>query len=172
MEKLIWSNYPDDITVDEEFYKTEYPEIYAKGIEAMEEATYDDLYLYLDDEKQNLDIQLSGEILVIGNIGTWKGRRHGYKIIESGNISDILNSECDYSKWYSDGYNIKFIGAHHDGTNYYEYREIRDNVDIEKLLDKIYYGKPISRQLLNYYTKSILPQVAKVYGWETFKKVS
>ena len=172
MKKLIWSNYPDDIIVDEEFYKTEYPEIYAKGIEAMEEATYDDLYLYLDDEKRNLDIQLSGQILVIGDIGTWRGRRQGYKIIDSGNISDILSSECDYSKWYSDGYNIKFIGAHHDGVNYYEYREIRDDIDISRLLDKIYYGKPISRQLLNYYTKSILPQVAKVYGWESFKKVS
>ena len=41
---------------------------------------------YLNDERENLDIQLSQPILVIGDLGMWNGRRMGYKEIASGNI--------------------------------------------------------------------------------------
>lgn len=121
---------------------------------------------WLDDERENLNIQLENPILVIADLGFWNGRRQGYKIIESGNIKDILYDECDYVKWYSDGHNIKAIASHHDGTNYYEYREIRDRDKIENLLEQIYYGKQITRSKLNYYTRSIHPYIAKIYGWE------
>lgn len=121
---------------------------------------------WLDDERENLNIQLENPILVIADLGLWNGRKQGYKIIESGNIKDILYDECDYVKWYSDGHNIKAIASHHDGTNYYEYREIRDMDNIRNLLELIYCGKKISRSKLNYYTKSIHPHVAEIYGWK------
>lgn len=121
---------------------------------------------WLEDERENLDIQLENPILVIADLGLWSGRRQGYKIIESGNIKDILYDECDYVKWYSDGYNVKATASHHDGTNYYEYREIRDMDNIGNLLELIYYGKKISRSKLNHYTKSIHPYVAEIYGWK------
>ncbi len=41
---------------------------------------------YLDDERMNLDVQLSQPILVIADLGLWHGRRMGYKEIPSGNI--------------------------------------------------------------------------------------
>lgn len=120
---------------------------------------------YLDDERMNLNKVVDGRILVIGNLGLWNGRVQGYKIIGSGKISDILYSECDYAEWYGDGYNIRSVGVHHDGRNYAEYRVIREDRNIENLLDDIYDGKEISRAKLNYYTKSLYPAVAKVYGW-------
>lgn len=125
---------------------------------------------WLEDERDNLDIQLENPILVLADLGLWNGRRQAYGIIESGNIRDILTSDCDYVKWYSDGYNIKAEGAHHDGTNYYEYREIRNPENIENLLDAIYNGEKISRRKLNYYTRSIEPAVAEVYGWKPERK--
>ena len=142
----------------------------------IEEMGYDDLdeneqynavcemnNIYLDDARTNLSIPLDGRILVIADLGLWDGRHSGYKVIDSNNIKDILYGDCNYVEWYSDGYNIRGIAHHHDGTNYYEYREIREDRKIDNLLKKLVSGKPVSRKMINYYTKSIAKQVNKVY---------
>lgn len=120
--------------------------------------------LWLDDERVNLNIETDGRILVIADLGLWHGRVPGYKILD-GNVSNILYENADYVEWYSDGHNIKGTAYHHDGTNYYEYRVIREDRNIQHLLDAIYVGKKISRKTLNYYTKSLAPYVHSVYGW-------
>ena len=120
---------------------------------------------YLDDERCNLNKKVDGRILVIGDLGRWNGRVSGYKIIDSCNIRDILYSDCDYMEWYGDGYNIRAVGHHHDGTNYYLYRVIREDRNIDNLLDAIYSGEEITNKKLNYYTKSLYKDVANVYGW-------
>ena len=120
---------------------------------------------YLDDERHNLDKKVDGRILVIGDVGRWNGRVNGYKIIDSCNIRDILYSDCDCIEWYGDGYNIRAEGHHHDGTNYYMYRIIREDRNIDNLLDAIYNGEEITNKKLNYYTKSLYKDVADVYGW-------
>lgn len=154
-ERIIWS----DIDINEKDWQDE------DG----EQMEYEDIIElnndYLDDERINLNIQLSNPILVIGSLGLWDGRKSGYKIIKSGNIKDILYSENDYTKWYSDGYNIKCLSIHHDGRNYYEYREIRNMDNIDNLLDKLYNQEEVSREYINRYTRSILSDVKKVYGW-------
>lgn len=120
---------------------------------------------YLDDERMNLNVQLNNPILVIGDLGLWNGRVSAYKIINSGNIKDILYDDADYIRWYSDGYNIKCKAIHHDGTNYYEYREIKNIDNIHNLTEKLLNQEEVSRDMINQYTKSILPYVKKVYGW-------
>ena len=120
---------------------------------------------YLDDERYNLDKEVDGRILIIADLGLWNGRKQGYKIIESRNIKDILYPDCEYVDWYGDGEDIRCIASHHDGTNYYLYRVIRENRNIDKLLDAIYNGEEITSSKLNYYTKSLYKDVAKVYGW-------
>lgn len=125
---------------------------------------YESLENQLDDERWNLDVETSGRILVIADLGLWNGRKHGYKILYR-NVSRILSDDSEYVEWYGDGHNIKAIASHHDGTNYYEYRVIRENRNIQNLLDAIYNGEEITRKKLNYYTKSLYPYVAKVYGW-------
>ena len=171
MKKLIiWSN--RDINFDE--WKEDLI-AYQKenGYEDPEDVTDDDVWNFidesltnqLDDERYNLNISTDGRILAIADLGLWHGRRQGYQIF-SNNINNIFNSHYDYTEWYSDGYNIRAIDAHHDGTNYYEYRIIREDRNIQNLLNAIYNGEKITRKKLNYYTKSLHPYVAKVYGWK------
>lgn len=125
----------------------------------------ENLDIYLDDERRNLDIPLSGRVLVIADLGLWDGRHQGYDIRGIRNVSAIFTHFGDYVEWYSDGYNIKAVDVHHDGTNYYEFREIREDRNIQNLLDAIYNGEKITRKKLNYYTKSLHPYAAKAYGW-------
>ena len=88
---IIWSN---DIDYDDwrEDLEEQYPDLTeAERMELMYELNGN----YLDDERSNLDIQLSRPILVVGDLGLWHGRRMGYKEIPSGNIRDCLYSERD-----------------------------------------------------------------------------
>ena len=124
---------------------------------------------YLDDERCNLDIQLSRPILVIGDIGRWNGRVMGYKEIESGNIRDCLYSDCDYNTWYVDKYgDLRCEAIHHDGTNYYLYRTYKDGASEEQIEDlkwKIYNGKA-TRADIERVTHRLGDEIGKVYGWE------
>ena len=149
-----WKDYLEEVDPDNTLTTTEKYELISEMLDT-----------YLDDERLNLSIQLDNPILIIANIGLWYGRRQGYKIINSGKISDILYSDGDEVTWYADRYNVRSTVYHHDGTNYLLYREIKPNVNIDNLLNKIYSGKPISSKTLSYYTRSIRPHVAKVYGW-------
>lgn len=165
MKHTIWSNRninPDD-------WKADYLDCMEINEEDMDEYELWDyinstLSIYLDDEHANLNKKTDGRILVIADLGLWHGRRQGYKIL-NGNVNNIFRTGEDFTEWYSDGYNIKAIASHHDGTNYYEYRVIREDRNIQNLLDAIYNGEEITRKKLNYYTKSLHPYVAKVYGW-------
>lgn len=122
------------------------------------------LSIYLDDERANLNIKTDGRILIIAELGLWDGLHQGYQILGK-NVNTIFDQHYDYTEWFSDGYNIRAIDAHHDGVNHYEFREIREDRNIQNLLDAIYNGEKITRKKLNYYTKSLYPYVAKIYGW-------
>ena len=160
---VIWSNRNLDINDWKDFLEEEYPEVTDEyeQYELISEMNME----YLRDERCNLSEKVDGRILVIADLGLWDGRRQGYKILDN-TISDILYDENgEYLEWYGDGYNIKATVSHHDGTNFYEYRVIREDRNIENLLDAIYNGEEINRKKLNYYTKSLYPYIAKIYGW-------
>lgn len=162
-KKIIWTN---EINMEDwkEFLEEEYPEI--KNKNKQYKLVRDCIISNLEDERQNLNIPTNGRILMIADLGLWDGRRSGYKIIDKRNINAILtnnpNGEVEY---YSDGWNIKGIWKHHDGTDYFEFREIREGKQINNLTERLYYGFPVNRKMINYYTKSIAPQVNAVYGW-------
>ncbi|MBO5449503.1 MAG: hypothetical protein J5994_09260 [Ruminococcus sp.] len=123
---------------------------------------------YLDDERMNLNIQLSQPIIVIGDIGRWNGRVMGYKMIDSGNIKDCLYADTDYTEWYVDKYgDFRADAAHHDDTNHYLYRVFKDGVSdtqIENLKDKIYMGKA-TRADITRVTRRLGDEIAAVYGF-------
>lgn len=122
--------------------------------------------LFEDEYRHNLNVALPNNIIAIADIGRWDGRVKGYKIM-SNNLHDILSyCGCDEMHVYSDGHNIKMDGYHHDGKNHVLYRLVRDGVDIEKFTDKIYNRENITNGILNYYTKSLVPYVNNIYGWE------
>lgn len=135
--------------------------------DALEEFMAETNDSYFDDEHMNLNKELNGSILCIADLGLWNGRKDGYKILGTNinNIFDINSRGFDYAEFYGDGKDIRAEEVHHDGTNFYLYRVIREGRDIDKLLDAIYDGEEISRQKLNYYTRSLYKDVAEIYGW-------
>lgn len=129
------------------------------------ETLYDDLEI----ERTNLDIELPGQIIVIGRLGLWFGTRQGYKLLHSSNVKDILYSLCrgeSTCHYFSDGYDICATEAHHDGTNFYTYRYIRPDVDIDPFLNLVASGAPIASSIMKKYTGSLVPYVHPVYGWD------
>lgn len=91
----IWSNADLDYEEWKDWMEEEYPTLSDDERVAM---MYEENGHYLEDERLNLDIQLSQPILVVADLGLWNGRRTGYKEIPSGNIRD-----CLYSDYYGPG---------------------------------------------------------------------
>lgn len=162
---VIWSNYDLDYDDWKDDLLDEYPELSERErMELMYEINGD----YLDDERNNLDIQLSQPILVVADLGLWNGRFMGYKKIKSGNIRDCLYSDTDYSTWYVDQLgDLRCDAIHHDGTNHYLYRVYKDDVtetQIDNLLAKIYEGRA-TRKDITRVTRRLGDEIAAVYGW-------
>ena len=146
---IIWS----DVSLDPDDWRDDYKDFLEANELDDDPNNEDELYQwmvetnadYLNDERMNLNIQLSQPIIVIGDLGRWNGRVMGYKMIESGNIKDCLYSDTDFTEWYVDKYgDLRADAVHHDGTNHYLYRVFKDGVSdtqIENLKDKIYMGK-------------------------------
>lgn len=162
---VIWS----DIDLDLDDWRESLEELYPNYPE-------DELYAImcksnaenLEDERANLNIQLSQPILVIADLGLWNGRRSGYKEISSGKISDCLYTEMDYAEWYIDkNGDLKCDAIHHDGTNHYLYRVYKDNVSdtqIENLKAKLYEGTA-TRSDITRITRRLGDDIANVYGF-------
>ena len=168
-KRIIWSN--RDIDFDD--WKESLIEYRRENdYEDPEDISDDDVWSFIDeslsnqfeDEKWNLNIATDGRVLAIADLGLWNRRHQGYRILNNC-VSDIFKCGYDYKEYYSVGYNIKASATHHDGTNFYEFRVLREDRNINNLLNDIYSGKKITRKQLNYYTKSLHPYVAKVYGW-------
>ena len=152
---VIWSNYDLDYEDWRDDLEAEYPELSEEErISLMYEINGD----YLDDERMNLNVQLSQPILVVGDLGLWNGRRMGYKEIPSGNIRDCLYGDTDYSTWYVDRLgDLRCDAIHHDGTNHYLSQ-------IELLKEKLYRGTA-TRADITRVTRRLGDDIAKVYGF-------
>lgn len=128
---------------------------------------------YLDDERMNLDVQLSQPIIAIADLGLWYGRKSGYRVIDSGNIKDCLYSDTDFTEWYVDKYgDLRADAAHHDGTNHYLYRVFKDSAtesQIENLKYKLYEGKA-TRADITRITRRLGDEIADVYGFDIPKQ--
>lgn len=166
MKKIIWSNVNLNVEDWRDGYIEfcEYNNITPGGDDDLIDWMITTNFNYLDDEIANLNKRLDDYIIVIADLGLWNGRKTAYKISRA-NLNAIFNAADDYTEFYGDGREIRATGYHHDGTNYYLFRQLRPGRDPEKLLDDIYNGREISPQKLNYYTRSIYKDVATVYGW-------
>lgn len=171
MKHVIYNNW--DSLDNEETEKDLKEQIAERKEIGVEEVTEDDLAeeknylydLYFQDELDNLDVELDGRIIAIADLGLWNGRVGGYKIGGT-NLNEIMKmGNHDYIDIWSDGHNIHKSSSHHDGTNRILFRKVREDRDIDRLTDMIYNNKPISKSVLNYYTKSIEKDVRKIYGW-------
>ena len=163
--RIIWSNYALDYEDWKDDLEEQYPELSEEQrIALMYEINGD----YLDDERANMNVQLSQPILVIADLGLWYGRRSGYKEIASGNIRDCLFSDTEYSTWYVDKLgDLRCDAVHHDGTNHYLYRTYKDGVrdsQIDLLKEKLYRGIA-TRADITRVTRRLGDEIAQVYGF-------
>lgn len=168
-KNIIWENHNLDLDHWIEDLQEDHQNL---SKDKLEELAWDLNNSYLSDERINLNITMPAEIVVIADLGTWQGRRDGYKIIESGNIADCLYSRADFVTWYCDRYNFRATEHHHDGTNYLLYRALRPELTDEQkeyFLSKIYQGRADDR-MIRRYTTSIQPYIAHVYGWKGGKE--
>ena len=165
-DRLIWSNHHIDYEDWREYMESEFPEL-------SEDERYDKMLeindSYLDDERMNLNIQLSEPIILIADLGLWNGRHSGYKVIESGNIADCLRLHHDYATFSVDRFgDLRCDDVHHDGTNHYLYRVFKDGTtdqQRENLEEKILYGTA-SRSDITRVTKRLGDEIGRVYGWD------
>lgn len=162
---IIWG----DINLDFEDWKDDLSEQYPDlSEEELMQKMYEINADYLDDERMNLNVQLSQPILVVADIGRWNGRFNGYAEIKSGKICDCLYSEMDMCEWYVDKYgDLRADAVHHDGINHYLYRVYKDTAtdsQIENLKAKIYDGKA-TRADITRVTRRLGDDIAAVYGF-------
>lgn len=164
-EHTIWSNESLDLEDWRDDLQEDYP---TESDDQLYERMWERNADYLDDERLNLNIQLSQPILVIADLGLWNGRRQGYKEIESGNIRDCLYAHYDYTTWYVDDKgDLRCRDIHHDGTNRYLYRVYRDDAseeDRDRLKEKLYEGRA-TRADVERVTRRLGDEIGKVYGW-------
>lgn len=161
---MIWTDYYQNFEDWEDDLREMYPDASDDELhQRMQELNAQ----YLDDERCNLNIELDENILVIADLGLWNGRHSSYKEIGS-NIRDCLHSNCDYNTWYVDGYlNLRCEAIHHDGRNYYLYREWKpgtSEMQKELLKWKLYEGKATTTDISRY-TRKLGDRIAAVYGW-------
>ena len=164
-KNIIWSDYYLDI----EDWRSELEETYpGLSEEELMRKMYEENNDNLDDERMNLDIQLSAPILVCCDLWLWNGRAGGYAIIQSGNIKDCLHSDCDYVTWYVDELgDLRCEAIHHDGTNRYLYRVFKpeaSELQRENLIEKIL-RKTVTRADINRLTRRLGDYIGNVYGW-------
>lgn len=172
MTRTLYSNFYEDLNLDK--FKEDYKDFLEEEnlLDADEDELYELMYEFdrmdFDDLYTQCKTQLENGIVVIADIGRWNGRASGYKVVRSGNVQDILHSDCDYAKWYVDKYkNLRFEGAHHDGSNHYLYRTWKNTVSDEQkenFLDKIYDGSVTSRDITRY-TKRIGDVILEELGY-------
>jgi hypothetical protein len=177
---IVWSNF--DLDIDDGWR-----EAYAECAEinrwdydpddeyAIYEYMVETNAMYLDDERMNLDIEISRPIIAIADLGLWNGRFSGYKELNSTNINACLDTfdSCEYHEWYvdEDG-DLRCRAAHHNGTNYVLYRAYKDDVTESQIHDfhgKIYDGV-VTQEDIDAITRRLGDEIANVYGWEFNKK--
>lgn len=130
---------------------------------------YEMTELWLQDEKENLNIEVEGQLIAIAELNLWNGKKIGYKLIGGNNVKNIFTIANGYDNgtFYCDRYNVCADLKHHDGTNYVTFREIKSelsDMQVDNFLEKIYVGNVTSKDISRY-TKSLRTEVADVYGW-------
>lgn len=160
--------YTTDINIED--YRESFKDSYER-----EPENDDELYEYAYSSKEfdfqyaedNLNFRLPENLLAVGSVGTWRGRRSGYKELKD-NLNECLRcwSSCDYLTIKVDTKTKKLegVGHHHDGSNYMEFRVWKPGVtDSQKnrLLGQIYEGNSCPN-MLNRYTHSAYKYVKQL----------
>lgn len=114
--------------------------------------------ILFDNILHDLNIETKKTIIAIATLGLWNGNRVGYKIL-CHNLKDVIG--CDQSvdtfELYYDyeDKELKGTGIHHDGTNNYMFREIKDEATIYHFTDLLISKNELDMDLVNKYTNKL-----------------
>lgn len=126
-------------------------------------------YRGLDDLRMNLDIDLKGDLLVMGTLGLWHGKVPVAGVIEGGNISGCLKINTDYTTFYLDtSGDFRCNATHHDGTHRYLYRVFKPGVTEEQkkwLIGRVLRGEETNADI-DRLTNRLGDVIGRVYGWQ------
>ncbi len=95
------------------------------------QAIYDELYELeeLDwlDEKARFEELFDGSLfLVVGTCGLWNGNFVAGKVISTWNELMQGFKDCDYFKFWDENGHLYISGAHHDGINTFEMKQLTE----------------------------------------------
>ena len=130
MKKNMICSY-DTSSWDEEEMKMDFEEIFeiTPSEENLQQYIYDTNQDYLWDEKSNVEYyeKENGQkqYIVLADLGLWNGRFDGGKII-TGLWNAISKCFEDYNEIYEEGGRLKVTAHHHDGTNYFQIKELTE----------------------------------------------
>lgn len=169
--RIIWSNenlnledWRDDLIQD-------HPEASDEELtEIMERANTE----YFDDEKANLQsAELPNAGVVFQYLGLWNGLQVGVGSMKEKTVGEILRwfPDCDYMTWFVNGEGDLCCDAtHHDGTNHYVYRCLKDGEDESDVYAAMVgiRDQAAQVQVLIDHTQPIGYLVKDVYGWEDY----
>lgn len=175
MDRTIWSN--DVATYDFEWSRQMVADDSCVDVsDVADDAVYryinNDIYLSLDAEEDNLDIP-TRRIVVFEVLGLWLGKVCGSRVLPTPNLSEILHGACRDSETYTVYYDsndgeVKAKDVHHDGTNYYLFREMVSGIppdDEEAFLELVKSGAA-KLEDIDRFTASLGPRVEPIYGWK------
>lgn len=102
---------------------------------------------------------LDGTIIVIADIERWSKRFMTAEYLNTNRVDKIFKTLDDGTdiRWYIDSYNVRGDEVTKSGINHYIFRELRTGKNLNKLKYRLRNGEAVTPQLLNYYTKTLLP---------------
>lgn len=121
--------------------------------------------MYLEDEKDNMDVPLQNRMIAIADMGLWWGRTIGVMKLGA-NLSYCLSLAGNYddSTFYCDEEDLRATLYHHDGRHEVVFRTAPADV-IEELESLAGCGGLTIEYALSQ-TESLRDEVKKVYGFE------
>ena len=124
----------------------------------------------LEDLKEMLNHHLEDDIIIFAELGLWCGRVKGYKEMSNQLNEALTVFQGDVFSLGLDNYNLVAKDCHHDGTNYYTFRQWKPEVSEEtreKFLNEVYENKLTEEEFkrkLTRYTKSLKDIVTTLSG--------
>lgn len=168
--KIIWNYDLSDYDRDE--MKGVYEECCDEtpSDELLEEYIQDTNNDYLDDIRAEIECHEknhdSKTYVIIGNLGLWYGRVEGGKIIE-GLWNSLRQCFEDYNKIYEENGRLKVTAHHHDGTNFFQIKELtKRGEDFAERHKWDMSDRELHKKLFNdsHYSRNVR-MFKELYGW-------
>ena len=130
-------------------------------------------YFYDETDYNLRNAEITEQVVVIGDLGFWYGRRSGYRCITTDNIGDAIKRaafpvDLSYDEVFVDELgDLRITQHHHDGTNYLTVRTWKPEAterQRDNLLHKLYMGTATRRDITRV-TRRLGDDIAAVYGW-------